>query len=254
MSLKSAIQLIILIIIFVILGGVYLKYFSKEKILVDQTPQQTETEINTNLQDNNNKKKYESEAVNMSNKDKSKKGNNIETNKIEYEKSEEKKPEKENTKLKENKKKDNEIPNIVKDVEYLTTDKNGNKYKILATSGRTNENNKNILDLNNVRGEINSNQRSTIYIVSDFAEYNSSTLSSKFYKNVLINYEDKEITCENFDINMDTNIAIAYNNVVVTDPKSTMKAGKIALNISTKEIDINPDKNGRSKVQINTKQ
>ena len=93
MSLKSAIQLIILIIIFVILGGVYLKYFSKEKILVDQTPQQTETEINTNLQDNNNKKKYESEAVNMSNKDKSKKGNNIETNKIEYEKSEEKKPE-----------------------------------------------------------------------------------------------------------------------------------------------------------------
>ena len=53
---------------------------------------------------------------------------------------------------------------------------------------------------------------------------------------------------------MDTNIAIAYNNVVVTDPKSTMKAGKIALNIKTKEIDINPDRSGKSKVQINTKQ
>ena len=53
---------------------------------------------------------------------------------------------------------------------------------------------------------------------------------------------------------MDTNIAIAYNNVVVTDPKSTMKAGKITLDIETKEIDINPDKNGKSKVQINTKQ
>ena len=103
-------------------------------------------------------------------------------------------------------------------------------------------------------GEITSNQRSTIYIVSDFAEYNSSTLGSKFYKNVVINYEDKQITCENFDINMDTNIAIAYNNVVVTDPKSTMKAGKIALNIETKEIDINPSRSGKSKVQINTKQ
>ena len=33
MSSKSAIQLIILIIIFIILGGVYLKYFSKEKII-----------------------------------------------------------------------------------------------------------------------------------------------------------------------------------------------------------------------------
>ncbi len=254
MSLKSAIQLIIIIIIFVILGGVYIKYFSKEKIIVDQVPQQTETEINTNSQDNNNKKKYESEVVNMSNKDKSKKENNVEKNKITYEKSEEKKPEKQNTKIKENKKKDNEIPNIVKDVEYLTTDKNGNKYKILATSGRTNQNDKNILDLDNVKGEITSNQRSTIYIVSDFAEYNSSKFGSKFYKNVIINYEDKQITCENFDINMDTNIAIAYNNVVVTDPKSTMKAGKIALNIETKEIDINPDENGKNKVRINTKQ
>ena len=246
MSPKLVIQLIILIIIFIILGSVYLKYFSKEKVIIDQTSQQTEQDVNTTLQ-NNNKNKNESE--NKSNKVK-----NIEKNKIDLEKSKEIESEKTNTKPNENKKKDNEIPNIVKDVEYLTTDKNGNKYKILATSGRTNQNDKNILDLNNVRGEINSDKRSTIYIISDFAEYNSSTLDSKFYKNVVINYEDKQINCENFDINIDTNIAIAYNNVVVTDPKSTMKAGKIALNIETKEIDINPDRSGKSKVQINTKQ
>ena len=233
MSSKSAIQLIILIIIFIIIGGVYLKYFSKEKIIVDQTLQQTEKEININSQNNHK---------------------NIENIKKDLEETRVKKAEKKNKESNTNKKKDNEIPNIVKDVEYLTTDKNGNKYKILATSGRTNQDNKNILDLDNVSGEITSNQRSTIYIVSDFAEYNSSTLGSKFYKNVVINYEDKQITCENFDINMDTNIAIAYNNVVVTDPKSTMKAGKIALNIETKEIDINPDISGKSKVQINTKQ
>ena len=71
---------------------------------------------------------------------------------------------------------------------------------------------------------------------------------------MVINYEDKQITCDNFDLNMDTNIAIAYNNVVVTDPKSTMKAGKITLNTDTKEIDINPDHNNKSKVKINTKQ
>ena len=253
MSSKSAIQLIILIIIFIILGGVYLKYFSKEKIIVDQTLQQTEKEININSQ-NNNKNKDESESANTANKDKSKKEKNIENNKTDLEETSIKKAEKKNKEPNTNKKKDNEIPNIVKDVEYLTTDKNGNKYKILATSGRTNQDNKNILDLDNVSGEITSNQRSTIYIVSDFAGYNSSTLGSKFYKNVVINYEDKQITCENFDINMDTNIAIAYNNVVVTDPKSTMKAGKIALNIETKEIDINPDRSGKSKVQINTKQ
>ena len=253
MSTKSAIQLVILVIIFIILGGVYLKYFSKEKIIVDQTAQQNEKKININSQNNNNKNNDESEVVNKTNKDKSKKEKNFEKTKVNLEDSK-KKAERKNTNTNKNKKIDKEIPNIVKDVEYLTSDKNGNKYKILATSGRTNQNDKNILDLDNVRGEITSSQRSTIYIVSDFAEYNSSTLGSNFYKNVVINYEDKQITCENFDINMDTNIAIAYNNVVVTDPKSTMKAGKITLDIETKEIDINPDKNGKSKVQINTKQ
>ena len=55
MSLKSAIQLIILIIIFIILGGVYLKYFSKEKIAINETSLQTEKEINPNSIDNNKK-------------------------------------------------------------------------------------------------------------------------------------------------------------------------------------------------------
>ena len=251
MSPKSVIQLIILVIIFVIVGSVYYKYFSQEKIIVDQISQQTEKEIITDTQDKN-ENKDEIEVDNLTNLDKSKKEKKTETNKIDLEKSKEK-IKKKNTKSSSNKN-DNDIFNIVKDVEYLTADKNGNKYKILATSGRTNQDDKNILDLDNVKGEITSDERSTIYIVSDFAEYNSSTLGSKFYKNVVINYEDKQITCENFDINMDTNIAIAYNNVVVTDPKSTMKAGKIALNIETKEIDINPDRSGKSKVQINTKQ
>ncbi len=251
MSPKSVIQLIILVIIFVIVGSVYYKYFSQEKIIVDQISQQTDKEIITNTQDKN-ENKDESEVDNLTNLDKSKKEKKTETNKIDLEKSKEK-IEKKNTKSSSNKN-DNDIFNIVKDVEYLTADKNGNKYKILATSGRTNQDDKNILDLDNVKGEITSDERSTIYIVSDFAEYNSSTLGSKFYKNVVINYEDKQITCENFDINMDTNIAIAYNNVVVTDPKSTMKAGKIALNIETKEIDINPERSEKSKIQINTKQ
>ena len=141
------------------------------------------------------------------------------------------------------------IDNIVKDIEYLTTDKNGNKYKILATSGRTNSENKNILDLDNVRGIITSNKRSTVYIVSDFAEYNAYKLNSSFYQNVVVNYEDKEITCDYFDVDMKTNIAKAYNNVVVKDPKSIMKAGKIILNIETKVININPD-NDKKKVSV----
>ena len=68
----------------------------------------------------------------------------------------------------------------------------------------------------------------------------------------MIDYEDKQITCDYFDVDMQTNMAIAYNNVVVTDPQSIMKAGKIILNIETKVININPDnKKNKVKVTIN---
>ena len=244
MSLKSLIQIIIIFIIIVILGSVYYNYFAKNKKISLEKNNQTKIEknkiINTeNLLNEPIKKKKMNNVENIKNKDD------------------------ENTKIKETKIVKNEITetqkklkpekpkidNIVKDIEYLTTDKNGNQYKILATSGRTNSENKNILDLDNVRGIITSNKRSTVYIVSDFAEYNAYKLNSSFYQNVVVNYEDKEITCDYFDVDMKTNIAKAYNNVVIKDPKSIMKAGKIILNIETKVININPD-NDKKKVSV----
>jgi len=229
MSLKSLIQIIIILTIIIILGGVYFNYFANNSELSLEID---EKKIQKKI-DNNIPKKQETKKL-------SEKSNiNIEVT--------DSKNEKPNLKEKINKKP--EISNIVKDIEYLTTDKNGNKYKILATSGRTNSEDKNILDLDNVRGIITSNERSTIYIVSDFAEYNSFNLNSNFYQNVVINYEDKKITSDYFDVDMKTNIAIAYNNVVVTDPHSIMKAGKIILNTETKKININPE-NEEKKVTL----
>ena len=121
----------------------------------------------------------------------------------------------------------------------------------MASSAKSNINNNDLLDLKNVRGVISSDKRDTIYIVSDFAQYNASNLNSKFYQNVIINYQDKEIKCENFDIDMETNIAIAYNNVIITDPKSSMKAGEVTFDLKTKNIDINPESK-KTKVKVIT--
>ena len=245
MSLKSLIQVTIFLIIIIILGSVYFNYFSNYNKL---TSQENETAILDKSKENT-----EDVALNITEEKKLKEETSKKVEQNISDKSDlnpEKKNDIQNVEAKTKVKKP-EIKNLVKDVEYLTTDRKGNKYKILATSGRTNMDNKDILDLDNVRGIITSNKRSTVYIVSDFAEYNSSDLNSKFYHNVVINYEDKEITCDYFDVDMETNIAIAYNNVVVTDPKSIMKAGKIILNIATKVININPD-NGKKKISVIT--
>ena len=222
----------------IILGAVYFNYFVKNsKISLENNNQESESEINKNIPKNNEIKNLSEEP----NKSISEQSNENITEKSDR-----------NTEVEFKAKKIKpKIDSAVKDIEYLTTDKNGNKYKILATSGRTNSEDKNILDLDNVRGFITSKERSNIYIVSDFAEYNSSNLNSIFYQNVIVTFEDKKINCDYFDVDMKTNIAKAYNNVVLKDPKSTMKAGKIILNIETKVIDINPENNKKVSLTIN---
>ena len=41
---------------------------------------------------------------------------------------------------------------------------------------------------------------------------------------------------------MDRNKAVAYNNVIISDPKSVMKAGIVEFDLKTKDIVINPEK------------
>lgn len=242
MSLKSLVQIFIILVILIILGGVYYNYFAEnKKISLEDNEKSIQSEIDI---DNNEiketktlpEKSSANKEINISEEVKT---GEVKTAEVKSESTNQKK-------IKKNKPK---INNAVKDIEYLTTDKSGNKYKILATSGRTNIEDKNVLDLDNVKGIITSDERSTVYVKSEYAEYNSSSLKSSFYQNVVINYEDKEITCDYFDIDMKTNIAIAYNNVVVTDPQSIMKAGRIILNIETKVININPE-NKKNKVSL----
>ena len=186
MSLKSLIQVSIILIIIIILGGVYFSYFSNNnKVFVENDETSIQKEV-----DENKLKKKEAKTLNEKTnlnieirEDKKVKSEEIKSKELKSEKEEKNINLKKKVKL--NKP---EIENIVKDIEYLTTDKSGNRYKILASSGRTNSEDKNVLDLDNVRGIISSDKNSTVYIVSDFAEYNSSNLQSNFYQNVVINY------------------------------------------------------------------
>ena len=140
------------------------------------------------------------------------------------------------------------IKNLTKEIEYITSNKNGDVFKILAKYGKTNIENTNILDLNQVDGVITSTNRSQINITSDHAKYNYDNQNSQFYSNVKINYDNKTITCDNLDLKINENYAIAYNNVEIKDENSTMKAQIVKLNLLTKDIKIN----SQDKIKITT--
>ena len=135
------------------------------------------------------------------------------------------------------------VDNFTKNIEYITSNSNGDIFKILAKFGKTNINNSNILDLEEVNGTISSLERSTIFITSDYGKYNYDNQNSKFYENVVVKYDGKIITCKNLDLNMSENIAVAYNDVIVKDAKSIMKAQIITMDIVTKDININSNNN-----------
>jgi len=136
---------------------------------------------------------------------------------------------------------DGEIKNLTKEIEYITSNKNGDIFKIQAKYGKSNLKNSNVLDLEEVNGEILSDERSTIYLSSKFANYNYTNQNSKFFTNVIIKYDDKTITCDKLDLIISENTAIAYSNVIIRDNKSIMKAQIITLDIITKDININSD-------------
>ena len=256
MSIKSLTQILILGLIIFIIAAVYYKYFETNKGIVEEINslenanqeqlKQLETKIlELELKNNelsqkieNNKKieniLLEDNAKKITKDEIIEKDKNIKNEIIEVDNS---------VKIngQNNDIASEEIKNFVKDVEYRSIDERGNNFYLLANSGKSNINKNDILDLVNVRGEIASDNRDTIYIVSDFAQFNSVNSNSKFYDNVVINYQEKKISCINFDINMETSKAIAYNNVIITDPKSSMKAGLAEFDLKTKNININPE-------------
>ena len=237
MSVKSLLQLILLVLIFFILGVIYFIYFYsgplKSKIVLDENVNKL---INKEIE-----KEYIQDQELLENVDLKEKENinEIKSKEIEINKADKVKKEfdDKDANLKETKK--DKIKNLTKEIEYITSNKDGDIFKILAKYGKTNMKNSDILDLKEVDGVISSSERSEIHIKSDFAEYNYDNQNSKFYSKVVIKYDNKVITCDNLDLHINKNYAIAYNNVEINDEKSVMKAQVVKLNTLTKDIEIN---------------
>tara|TARA_B100000886_G_scaffold321879_1_gene264444 strand:+ start:162 stop:917 length:756 start_codon:yes stop_codon:yes gene_type:complete len=241
MSVKTLLQLILLLLIILIIGGIYFLYFYESpKFNVNLKPiiennGNNQTSLLSEVTDREileevEKKDENSETASnkKKNTDNMKKQNDL------------KKNDKPLTEAKSKKKGVvEEIKNLTKEIEYVTSNNNGDIYKISAKYGRTNLKDTSVLDLEQVVGTITSKIRSEIYLTSDYAKYNYTNQNSKFFENVKIKYDEKVIYCDNLELEINKNIAIAYGNVLVKDKQSQMKAQIILMDIITKDLSIN---------------
>ena len=128
--------------------------------------------------------------------------------------------------------------NVMENLEYKSSDKSGNNYIIKAKKGKVNLEKENLLILRDVYGEIKLVGKSTIYIYSNFAQYNKNNFDTRFYQNVLVNYEDKRFNCDNLDLFFKDNFGSMYNNIVFVDENTQINADQVNMNLLNGDINI----------------
>ena len=124
--------------------------------------------------------------------------------------------------------------NLIEDLNYNSSDENGNVYEINSESGVIDEKDINILYLKNVKAVIKIKNSGVVNVYSDFAKYNKSNLNTHFYENVSLQFRDHNIASNNIYLNyLEKKIKIT-NNISYYDKNNKMTADVIEFDLLTK--------------------
>jgi len=145
----------------------------------------------------------------------------------------------------------NTSESLIEDLKYLSTDKNGNEYKIEAKKGNINKDNPDIIFLENVKAIISLQNSEYIFIKSKFAKYNSKNFDTLFSNSVSIDYSEHVLKSEFLDLSFENNLVSIYDNVQYLSGISSLKADRAEIDILNKKTKIFME-NANKKVQINS--
>ena len=127
--------------------------------------------------------------------------------------------------------------NIIKNVNYTSTDNKGNKYTINAKIGEIDINDSSIIFLN-VKANIELQNSEIIKIFSDFGKYNINNYDTVFSKNVKITYLKNKILSEYLDFSIGRNSMIISKNVRYYNDKNILISDVIEMNLETKDTKV----------------
>ena len=128
--------------------------------------------------------------------------------------------------------------NVIKNIRYFSTDKQGNEYLITSEYGEISKKDVNIILMKNVTSQISLFEKDTIYINSKFAEYNSLSFDTKFNEDVILEYSEHKINSENMNLFFKTNFVEMYNNIIYKSPTNELFADKLEIDLLTKDSKI----------------
>ena len=140
---------------------------------------------------------------------------------------------------------------LIEDLKYLSTDKEGNEYKIEAKKGNIDKVNPDIIYLENVNAVISLENSEIISIQSKFAKYNTKNFDTLFNNSVSVDYGEHFLKSEFLDLSFENNLVSIYDNVRYLSGISSLSADKAEIDILNKKTKIFM-KNSNSKVKISS--
>ena len=149
-------------------------------------------------------------------------------------------------------KEDKKTTNTIENLKYVSEDLLGNIYIINAKSAEVQEDKVNQVQLVEVIAKIIQQNDETIYINSNFADYNRSNNNTIFKKNVNVLYGDQIIDANIINLNFSKNLIEIQENVNYKNKNANIKADKIEINFESKKLKISMDKQDE-KVEISGK-
>ena len=143
------------------------------------------------------------------------------------------------------------VDNKILDLKYNAIDEDGNSYIIESVAGKKSEKEKDLLILEKVTGVIKIKNSEDVIIMSDFANYNKTTLDTYFYDNVRLTYGEHSIDSNELFMNyIDKNINIS-NNVRYKGLNNKLYADIVEIDLVTKFSKIYMlDKQKKVKVEL----
>tara|TARA_Y100000816_G_scaffold279805_1_gene252481 strand:- start:31 stop:621 length:591 start_codon:yes stop_codon:yes gene_type:complete len=141
---------------------------------------------------------------------------------------------------------------LIEDLKYLSTDKEGNEYKIEAKKGNIDKDNPDIIYLENVEAIISLKNSEYISIKSNFAKYNAKNFDTLFNDTVIVDYEDHLLSGNFLDLSFENNLVSIYDNVEYLSGFSSLSADRAEIDILNRKTKIFMESPGK-KVLINNK-
>ena len=131
-----------------------------------------------------------------------------------------------------------EIVSELQNIEYNSTDINGNTYYLNAERAFINLEDKkdDKINLEKVVAIINIKKKGVINIISTKAYYNKINHDTLFYDGVKVEYLNNSIVSGNFDLLFTENISQIYNNVIFNSKNADLYTDNVFIDMLSGDI------------------